>query len=90
MSICLKGIFQVRDPSESMYRKIYLKNMLLRLLESREFYLHLKTAKTGSDVPRGRAVHFNHRKTMDRNNSSDAEETLNVYLQSYDGPQIQL
>ncbi len=27
---------------------------------------------------------------MDRNDSSDAEEILNVYLNSYDGPQIQL
>ncbi len=27
---------------------------------------------------------------MDRNDSSDAEEILNVYLHSYDGPQIQL
>ncbi len=51
---------------------------------------HLKTTKTGSDVTRGRAVHLNHRKTMDRNHSSDAEEILNVYLHSYDGPQIKL
>ncbi len=51
---------------------------------------HLKTSKNGSDVTRGRAVHFNHRKTIDRNDSSDAEENLNVYLHSYDGPQIQL
>ncbi len=85
-----KGIFQVRDPSESMYRKIYFKNMLLRLLESREFYLHLKLPKPEVTYREGEAVHFNHRKTMDRNDSSDAEETLNVYLQSYDGPQIQL
>ncbi len=27
---------------------------------------------------------------MDRNDSSDAEDILNVYLHSYDGPQIQL
>ncbi len=27
---------------------------------------------------------------MDRNDHSDAEETLNAYLHSYDGPQIQL
>ncbi len=27
---------------------------------------------------------------MDRNDSSDAEEILNAYLHSYDGPQIQL
>ncbi len=27
---------------------------------------------------------------MDRNDHSDAEEMLNAYLHSYDGPQIQL
>ncbi len=39
---------------------------------------HLKSAKTRSDVTRGRVVHFNHRKTMDCNDCSDAEEISNV------------
>ncbi len=51
---------------------------------------HLKTAKTGSDALKGGAVNFNHRKTMDRDGSLDAEEILNAYLHSYDRPQIQL
>ncbi len=44
--------------------------------------------KTGSDVTRGKGAFY--RKTIDRNDSSDTEEILNVDLHSYDGPEIQL
>ncbi len=39
---------------------------------------------------RGRGFHgfhVNHRKTIDSNDSSDAEEIVNVYSYFYDGPQ---
>ncbi len=52
--------------------------------------LHLKTSKNGSDITRGRAVHFNHRKTIDCNDSSDAEENLMFIYTLMNGPQIQL
>ncbi len=67
--------------------------MLLRLLESflwENFTSISENRQNRKWRIKRESGPINHRKTMDRNDSSDAEEILNAYLHSYDGPQIQL